>query len=136
LKRKPNNCENNIWKISRLFYLKSFDKDAQETTLEKVDLETPENKLLADDIYRRKIQAFRMAFSGLPLYSQNILNRIVSSREKLYELAESEGVSIQEISKIRNYALSLILVRVLRSNHLDDEEKEEIIREHNIPVEA
>ncbi len=115
-------------------YAKSFDKETQTTTFEKVDNESLEDKLLANDIYKRKLQAFRMAFSGLPLYSQNILNRIVSSRENLSELAQSERVSVQEISKIRNYALSLILVRVLRSNHLDEDEKLEIMKEHELSV--
>jgi len=113
-------------------YAKTFDKETQTSSFEAIDTETPEDKLIADDIYRRKLQAFRMAFSGIPQYSQNILNRIVISKEKLYELAEKEGVSVQEISRIRNHALSLIFVRVLRSNHLDEEEKEEIKREHNL----
>jgi hypothetical protein len=36
------------------------------------------------------------------------------------------------LSKIRNYALSLILKRVLRSNHLTEDEKEEVKQEHGI----
>jgi len=113
-------------------YSKTFDKESQTSTLEKIDLESTEDKMIADDIYRRKMQAFRMAFSGIPLYSQNILNRIVISKMKLQDLAAEESVSVAEISRIRNHALSLIFKRVLRSNHLDEEEKNEIRREHNL----
>jgi len=113
-------------------YSKSFDKESQTTTFEKVELETPEEKMISEDIYRRKMQAFRMAFSGIPLFSQNILNQIVISKQKLYELAERENVSVAEISRIRNHALSLIFARVLRSNHLNEDEKDEIRKEHNL----
>ena len=115
-------------------YAVSFDNDTQETTIQEVTMETPEDILVAEDIYRRKLQAFRMAFSGIPLFSQNILTRIVDDKETLAELAQKEQISIQEITKLRNYALSLILSRVLRSKHLDEEEKEEIKRDHNISI--
>jgi DNA-directed RNA polymerase specialized sigma subunit len=134
-RNKRDSMTNKIHKLANSGteeYAKSFDKESQTTTLERVDNETPEEKLMAQDIYRRKLQAFRMAFSGIPLYSQNILNKIVISKQKLYELAEQEGVSVQEISRVRNNALSLIFVRVLRSNHLDEEEKAEIRKEHDL----
>lgn len=113
-------------------YKNVFNPDTEENKLEKITEETPETILFAEDIYRRKIQAFRMAYSGIPLYSQYVLNRIVDLKEKLDYIAMQEGMSVAELTKLRNYALSLILSRVLRSKHLDDEEKEEIKREHGL----
>ena len=134
-RNKRNSMANKITKLAfsgEKEYATSFDKDSKEVSMEEVTSETPEDILISEDIYRRKIQAFRMAYSGIPLLSQNILTRIVDGRESLAEVASKEGLSVPEITKLRNYALSLILVRVLRSKHLDEEEKIEVIKEHNI----
>jgi len=113
-------------------YKNVFNSDREENELEKVTEETPETILFAEDIYRRKIQAFRMAYSGIPFYSQYILNRIVELKETLDYIASEENMSVMELTKIRNHALSLILSRVLRSNHLDEDEKNEIKKEHGL----
>lgn len=113
-------------------YLYSFNNETQSNDIDKVTEETPETILVAEDIYYRKLQAFRMAYSGIPKYSQSILNMIAMSEFKLQDIADQESISITELIKIRNYALSLILSRVLRSNHLTDEEKDEIKEEHGI----
>lgn len=113
-------------------YVKTFDKDTNENSFEKITDETPEEIMIAEDIYKRKMQAFRMAYSGIPLYSQYLLNQIVESKLKVQEIAALEGKSVMEINRLRNFALSLILNRVLRSNHLDEEEKDEIKREHGL----
>ena len=113
-------------------YLFNYDKEDGVSSIEKVELETPEDKLLEEEVYYRMIQAFRMAFSGIPLYSQYILNQLVTNNIKLSELADRENKTVQELSRIRNYALSLVFARVLRSNHLNDEEKEEIKKEHGL----
>lgn len=113
-------------------YQYSFNKETQSNDIDKVTEETPETILVAEDIYYRKLQAFRMAYSGIPKYSQSLLNMIAMSEFKLQDIADQESISITELIKIRNYALSLILSRVLRSNHLTDEEKDEIKEEHGI----
>jgi len=105
-----------------------------ENTLTKVTNETPETEMLAEDMYRRKIQAFRMSYSAIPSYSQYILNTIVEDRTSLQKIAFNEGVSEDKIKLIRNAALSLILSGVLRSNHLDDDEKAEVRREHGLEL--
>ena len=88
--------------------------------------------MFSEDIYYRKVQAFRMAYSGIPAYSQYILNRLVDSNLKLKEVAEQEKMTPKEITRVRNYSLSLILNRVLRSNHLTNEEKDQMKEEHGI----
>jgi hypothetical protein len=113
-------------------YVYSFNSDTQSNEIDKVTEETPETIMISEDVYYRKLQAFRMAFSGIPKYSQYILNAVVESPLTLEELSEQENISAIELTKIRNYALSLILSRVLRSNHLTDEEKQEIKDEHGL----
>lgn len=113
-------------------YVYSFNSDTQSNEIDKVTEETPETLMISEDVYYRKLQAFRMAFSGIPKYSQYILNSVVESPLTLAELSEQENISTIELTKIRNYALSLILSRVLRSNHLTDEEKQEIKDEHGL----
>jgi len=110
----------------------SYDQDTEVNSVDKVTTETPETILFSDDIYYRKVQAFRMAFSGIPAYSQYILNRLVDSNLSLKNVAEQEKKTSKEITRIRNYSLSLILNRVLRSNHLTEDEKEELKKEHGI----
>ena len=113
-------------------YKNVYNGEKEQNDLEKVTNDTPETIMMAEDIYRRKMQAFRMAYSGIPLYSQYILTRIISAKEKLELIALNEGMTVAEITKLRNFALSLILSRVLRSKHLDEEEKDEIKAEHGL----
>ena len=102
--------------------------------LDKVTLDSPESLLFAEDMYRRKIQAFRMSYSLIPLYSQYILSLITEQRESLAAIAIQEGLTTDKVKFIRNSALSLILSGVLRSNHLDEDEKNSIREEHDISV--
>ncbi len=113
-------------------YQYSFNHETQTNEIDIVSEENPETILISEDVYYRKLQAFRMAYSGIPKYSQAILNAIAMSEFNLQEIADQEEMPISELTKIRNYALSLILSRVLRSNHLTDDEKEEIKEEHGI----
>ena len=120
-----------------------------ESYLEPVDMRSEEDKLLGDDFYKRQITAFKMAFSGIPLLSQNILTRSSSTRESMdqiaYELyshhinnvseeyrAEVQAKWKKEVVRLRNQALALVFERVLRSNHLTNDEKEGILAEHNL----
>lgn len=127
---KMVNYENTVDNGESFAYV--YDKDSESNTLDKITEETPETILFADDIYYRKIQAFRMAYSGIPAYSQFILTRLIDSDLKLKDVAEQEKMTTAEITRMRNYSLSLILNRVLRSNHLTSEEKEEMKIEHGI----
>jgi hypothetical protein len=113
-------------------YVVDFDQVSQQNTIDEITIDTPETILIAEDMYYRKLQAFRMAFSGIPKYSQYILNQIVDSSAKLKELSTQEEMSAKELTRIRNHALSLILSRVLRSNHLTEDEKDEIKKEHGL----
>lgn len=112
-------------------YAAEFDENGSSISLDKVTNETPESELIEEEVYYRKLQAFRMAFSGIPKFSQYILLR-TSGDESIASIAREENLSLAELSKIRNYALSLILKRVLRSNHLTEDEKEEVKQEHGI----
>lgn len=103
-----------------------YNHESEHNDIEYITEDNPDSILISADIYYRKTQAFRMAYSGIPKYSQMILNTIVMSSLTLEEIAERESLDKEEITKIRNFALSLILSRVLRSNHLTEEEKEEI----------
>jgi len=134
-RNKRDSMMNKVHKMineERDSYKNIYNSETESNELEKVTEETPETILFAEDIYRRKMQAFRMAYSGIPLYSQYILNRIIELKEKLDYIAMNEGMTVTELTKLRNFALSLILSRVLRSKHLDDDEKDEIKREHGL----
>jgi len=115
-------------------FVYQMNKETQQNDLDKITEDTPETILFAEDMYKRRISAFRMAHSTLPLYSQFILNEIVSSKKSLEVIAIQEGVNSDEIKFLRNSALSLILTGVLRSNHLDEEEKDEIRIEHGLSL--
>lgn len=113
-------------------YVYDFNSETKQNEIDHITEETPETMLLAEDIYRRKLQAFRMAYSGIPKYSQYILNQIIDDARKIEEISSQENISEKELTRIRNHALSLILSRVLRSNHLTEDEKEEIKKEHGL----
>lgn len=113
-------------------YQYQFNQDTQTNEIDIITEESPETLLMHEDVYYRKLQAFRMAYSGIPKYSQSLLNAIAMSEFNLQEIADQESIAITELTKIRNFALSLILSRVLRSNHLTDDEKDEIKEEHGI----
>lgn len=109
-----------------------YNQETGQNELDKITEETPETVMLAEDIYYRKLQAFRMAYSGIPKLSQQILNECVSSDYTMEELAAVKNMTKMQLEKIRNNSLSLILSRVLRSNHLTEEEKQEIKEEHGL----
>ena len=113
-------------------YAFSYKKETGATTMEKVDYESEEDKLLAFDLYKRQLQAFRMAFSNLPLDLQYILIRSTQKGVSFEKIAEELKESKPTIVLLRNIALSLILQKVLRSNHLSEEEKEEVRLSHGL----
>ncbi len=113
-------------------YAFSYKKDTGTTVMEKVENESEEDKLLAVDLYRRQLQAFRMAFSSLPLDLQYILVRSTEKGVSFEKISEEMKESKSNIVYLRNTALSLILQKVLRGNHLTEEEKEEIKVSHGL----
>jgi len=110
-------------------YQKGAGANNDENHLEIVDMESIEDKIIKEDKFRRQIKAFKMAFSGIPRELQIILNE-VSKGKNIRIISEIMGFGELKVSQKRNYALSLILQRVIRSNHLTDEEKEEVAELH------
>lgn len=115
-------------------YLRTVDKERSESTLILSNTESIEDQMLQDDYYKRQTKAFKMAFSGLPRLLQIILYEI-GSGVKAQELSLLLGIDEAELKKKKNYALSLLLQRVLRSKHLSEDEKKEILSIHNIEPE-
>ena len=107
-----------------------YQKDADgENYLEAIDSETMEEKIELEATYLRQIKAFKMAFSGIPLELQIILNE-VGAGKKIKEISTFLQLDEDLISKKRNYGLSLILQRVMRSHHLNEEEKHNVADLH------
>lgn len=111
-------------------YLKEYGKN-DEYHLTLSSSETIEEQTLREDFYARQVKAFKMAFSGLPRISQIILYEI-GKGTATKTLSEALGMEENDIKLKRNFALSLLLQRVLRSRHLDEKEKREILKIHNI----
>jgi len=110
-------------------YQKGNGANNEENSLEAIDLESTEDKIIKEDKYRRQIKAFKMAFSGIPRELQIILNEIGKGK-KIKAIAVLLDISDIEVSQKRNYGLSLILQRVMRSKHISEEEKEEVAELH------
>jgi len=135
VKRESMNKKvNKMLNENREDYVYDINPGAEENGLIQLTNDTPETELITNDMYRRKIQAFRMSFSSIPRYSQYILNLIVEDRTSLQKIAFQEGISEEKVKLIRNSALSLILSGVLRSNHLDLDEKNEVRLEHGLEL--
>jgi len=108
------------------------DKTTEENFVEPVELENPEEKHLRKDLQKRQMIAFRMAFSNLPRLLQIILYEIADGRT-LEEVAEITGIPSKDtVAQYRNQGLSLIFQKILRSKHLDREEKEDLIKNHDL----
>lgn len=107
------------------------DKTTDENYVEPVEFEDAEEKHLRRDLRKRQIAAFRMAFSNLPRLLQIILYEIAEGKT-LETVANMLDLTKQEVTLYRNQALSLIFQKILRSQHLDKEEKEELIKVHEL----
>lgn len=103
-------------------YLKNYGED-DKVHIEAVDNNTPEAIAIEDDIYRRRIKANQMARSELPAMLQRVLS-IVLEYEKLSDAADVLGLSVSELRKLRNMAISLLDKKVSRSSHLSPEDRE------------
>jgi len=131
-------------------YMFQSTKDRNEVTIIQVTNENPESKIIEEDIYTRQLKAFRMAYSQLPMFSQYILNRLVMEQGEEYNDEEKEKIRTKKenyvvqslanelnmtkhkIIGLRNFSLSLILTKVLRSTYLTDKEKEKIKEIHGL----
>lgn len=110
-------------------YQKGNGNDTDENSLEAVDTELLEDKIEKESKYIRQIKAFKMAFSGIPRLLQIILLEIGEGRN-IKEVALLLQTTEYDISQKRNYGLSLVLQRIMRSHHITEEEKEEIAELH------
>lgn len=131
-------------------YMFQSTKDSNEITVLQVTNETPEEKIIEEDIYTRQLKAFRMAYSQLPMFLQYILNRLVMEHGDEYideekgkvrkkkenyiteVLAKELNLAKHKVTELRNFALSLILIKVLRSTYLTEEEKNKIKEIHGL----
>jgi hypothetical protein len=93
------------------------------------------DRIESEDYYKRQVRAFRMAFSNIPRELQVILYE-VGSGVSMEELARTLGKNADEISRERNYGISLILHKIMRGKHLTEDEKEEILKLHSIVPES
>ena len=117
---------NRLANSGQINFQTSFDEKSGQNKIEEVDLNT-EEQAIAEDLYKREVTAFRMAFGSIPLYYQYILNLIAQTGITRKTISEMEDIEPAKVDKIINTALSLILTKVLRSNHLDEEEKKQIM---------
>lgn len=88
-----------------------------------------EDDLLAEESYRRKMTAQKMAKAELPMLTQKILYGILEY-QNIKQAAQVFNITRAEITEIRDNGLSLLLKKVLRSPHLNEEEIEEIREIH------
>lgn len=91
-----------------------------------------EEAVIQEDTYYRKIKAIKMAYYDIPLFLQEIINISILRPDVRKKLTERFNLSSQKILELRNYGLSLVLTKVLRSKHLSEEEKNELKNELHI----
>ena len=127
-------------------YIFENNKDKDNISIVSIDNENPEDKMIKEDKSIRQLKAFRMAYSQLPMFSQYILNRLILMQETSYKndkkrikenfavetLSNELGIVKYKIMEIKNFALSLILTKILRSSYLTEEEKYEIKEYHSL----
>ena len=89
--------------------------------------DNPEDEVIEDDLRKRQLKAFRMAFSGIPRNQQILLYNFVNGIA-LKDLAPVMGMSEKELFNLRDRAISLLLQRVIRSSHITEEEKLDILK--------
>lgn len=99
--------------------------------LEKIEEETPESILIKAEEENRLIAANKMAFSELPMELQNILYGYLSVG-KIKTLAEMFSKSEKEISELTSSGLSLMFAKVLKSKHLNTEDKDDLKKSFNL----
>lgn len=89
--------------------------------------DNPEDEVVEEDFRRRQLKAFRMAFAGIPRNQQILLYNFVNGIT-LKELAPVMHTSERELFIMRDRAISLLLQRVIRSRHITEEEKLDILK--------
>ena len=108
-----------------------MDKESQENSLDIVDSENMDEMIEREEKYVRQLKAFKMGYSGIPRQLQDILH-FIGEGMQIKEVAQLMGLTDIEVQEKRNFALSLVLQRILRSKHLTEEDKIELAQEHNI----
>lgn len=102
-------------------YQKSMDTNENE--LIAIDSNHMGEQIGEEDLYIRQMRAFKMAYSGIPMELQNILH-LVASGYTIKAISKLINRDDLYVSKARNQALSLILQRIMRGNHLTASEKD------------
>lgn len=116
-------------------YVYQKTNEGEENTLESVEVELMDEKIEREDKYFRQMKAFKMAFGGIPRILQIILTEI-GNNKKISEVAYFLNLPVADVSQKRNYALSLILQRIMRSNHLNENEKKDLAEMHGFEYSA
>jgi len=96
----------------------------------RIELTTDESKdilqqLEKEDEVKRKITANNIALGDLPFDHQIIL-KLITEENSFANIADLLGISVDEIKTRKDLALSLLLKKVMRSKHLNDQEKQEV----------
>ena len=110
-------------------YQKGNGSSSDENSLEAVETELMEDQIERESKYYRQIKAFKMAYSGIPRVLQIILTEIGNGMN-IGDVATMLQTTEYDISQKRNYGLSLILQRIMRSHHITEEEKNELAELH------
>lgn len=87
----------------------------------------PEEIVIEQDLRRRQLKAFRMAFAGIPRNQQILLYNFVNGIS-IKDLVPVLKYTEKELIILRDRAISLLLQRVIRSSHITNEEKLDILK--------
>ena len=109
--------------------LNKEDKEAKE---DKNIVYVTEPDYVEDDYARRQEQAFKTAYAMLPYKYQYILWLIADDNLNIPKTAKKLDMPESYLRSIKNAILSMLLELILNSNHLKEEEKEEILKAHNL----
>lgn len=112
----------------------TYDQDGEiqgEHLDNHAEYQSLEDMLIEEEEYERRMAATRIAKSDLPMTLQNILYAALEY-DKISDAASVMGYTTKEIKELRNNALSIMLKKVLRSNHLSEDEKISMRQEYKL----
>ena len=106
------------------------NSESKEFELYKED-SSSEDIILSKDFRERQFIAFRVAMAGLPRVQQIILFQTGAGVDP-DDIAKTVGLDRRETTELRDQAMALLFQRAMRSSHLTDDEKEEVLSLHGL----
>jgi len=107
-------------------------KDGEPVDTQIIDQNSLPEYKEAKESYAKKIFSIKMAMGNLPLFHQNLLKSLFFNNEQMNKFSVQQNLTIQELNELRNKAMTIVLQKVLRNKYLNDIEKMEIKKEHNL----